>query len=137
MELKGDNAFINIDIISKSNPYATNEWDKKWLKVNVVLKLLGFTANFTSEFLIDDFILFLKSIERIINKETIEIEFKTMEDTFYLKGVLNHLGNIEWIGYAVYPVGNGNKLTFKFESEYNQLEYLRDDLSILIGQYES
>lgn len=131
MELKGDNSFINIEVLGKSNPSAINEWDKKWLRVNVFLKLSGFTADFKSEFLIDDFTLFLNSIIRAINKEVKELEFKTMEDSFYLKGVINYLGNVEWSGYAVHPVGDGNKLTFKFESEYYQLEQLRNYLTKL------
>jgi len=131
MELKGDNAYISIKVHGSSNLSATNEWDKKWLKADVNVKVIGFTADFRSELLIDDFNQFLKTIDEAINKESNEVEFKTMEETFYLKGTVNHLGTLEWIGFAVYPVGDGNKLTFKFESEYLQLERLKTDLMAL------
>jgi len=135
MELKGDNSSISIKVYGKSNPSSENDWDSKWLRVNINIKLIGFTVDFRSEFLTDDFPQFLKSIERAINEKNSEVEFKTMEESFYLKGTINHLGTVEWIGFAIYPAGNGNKLTFKFESEYYQLEQLKNDLIKLCQQW--
>jgi hypothetical protein len=134
MEIKGNNALINIEILGKSNPSATNEWDKKWLMVKIKIKLIGFNADFRTEILIDDFLEFLKSIENALNRNDNEFEFKTMEESIYLKGTINHLGSIEWNGFVVHPVGNGNKLIFKFESEHYQLEKIKDELGIQLYQ---
>lgn len=129
MELKGDDSLINIKVLGWSNPSAINEWDKKWIIVHIYLRIAGFTADYKAEFLCDDLLLFKESIEAALNNKSKEVELKTMEESVYLKGVVNYLGNIEWIGLANYPIGSANKLHFKFESEYCQLVRLEKDLN--------
>lgn len=44
MELVGDNSKLVLEIIGKSYPNSMNEWDRRWLTVNVIINLIGFNG---------------------------------------------------------------------------------------------
>jgi len=136
MQLNGDNAVIELNILGQSSPNSREGWDRKWLTVSIKVTLNGFYANFQTELLSDDFIAFIQSLQKALNTLNGEVELTSLEDTLYLKGVINYKGNVEWSGFLVYPAGNGNKLTFKFESDFYQFERIKNELVADLKTYK-
>ena len=128
MKILGNNSKLILLILGKSNINSINEWDAKWLRVSVDINLIGFTANFKIELVEDDFKQFFNSLNDVLNKTSKVVEFKTMEESIYLKGQITYSGLIEWEGFVQFPIGDGSTLTFKFESDFLQIENLYDSL---------
>ena len=128
MELLGDKSKLNVIIVGKSNPSNLNEWDQKWITVKVKINLIGFTANYKTELLEDDLILFKDSLKSALNKSSDRVELNTLEESIYLEGQITYSGLIEWKGFVQYPIGDGNKLVFNFESDFSQIEKLYNTL---------
>jgi hypothetical protein len=124
MKLIGDSSVIQINILRFSNPSSLNVWDRKWLNAEINIIVHGFTAHFHTQLLIDDFTAFSNSLKNALETQKGEIIFSTLEESVFLKGLITYSGSIEWEGFAMYPVGNGNMLTFKTNSDFNQLEYM-------------
>lgn len=129
MKLIGDSAIIQINIMGFSNPNSMDEWDQKWLNVEVDIKVSGFAAHFNILLLIDDFTSFKASLEKAIEAQKGEIEFNTLEESVFLKGLITYTGSIEWEGFVMYPVGDGNTLKFKTTSDFNQLESMLREIN--------
>lgn len=128
MEILGNNSKLCLDILGKSNRNTTNKWDSKWIQVSVDIKLIGFRANFKIELIEDDFKQFFDSLNPVLNNTADLFEFKTLEESIYLRGKISYLGLIEWDGFVQYPIGDGNILSFKFESDLLQIERVYDSL---------
>lgn len=128
MEILGNNSKLCLEILGKSNLDTINEWDSKWIRVSVDINLNGFRANFKIELMDDDFRQFFDSLNSVLNKTSDVFEFKTLEESIYLKGKVSYSGLIEWEGSVQYPIGDGNVLSFKFESDYLQIEAVYDSL---------
>jgi hypothetical protein len=128
MELIGNSSHVLIKILKYSNPHSADEWDRKWLNIKVMISLNGFQSNYKTQFLIDDFLAFSNMLKKVIEEKEGEVEFKTLEEAFYMKGTVNYIGKVEWEGFALYPIGEGNKLSFKFESDFSQLDKIKNEL---------
>jgi hypothetical protein len=135
MEIIGDNSKLEIKVVGKSNVSSMNEWDKKWIQVQIYVQLIGFKANFRTELIEDDFKQFYFSLKEVLDKKTDTFELKTLEESIYLIGNVTYLGKIEWEDFVQFPIGNGNTLSFKFESDFFQIEKicssLEQELTIL------
>ena len=128
MELIGDNSKLTLEIIGKSNPNSMNEWDRRWLTINVIINLIGFNGRYKLELIQDDLELFKNSLKKVLDRTSDKVEFKTMEESIYLQGEITHSETVKWDGFVQFPVGYGNKLYFKFESEFIQIEKLHNSL---------
>jgi hypothetical protein len=128
MKLIGNKSSIEIITLGKTNPNSSDEWDKRWIKVELKISLEGFISQQRIELLDGDFERLYNSIDLSLKNFLIPIEFETLEESIYLKGNIEQSGQVYWEGYTIYPIGNGNKLSFRFETELAQLDNLLVDL---------
>lgn len=128
MILKGDSTVLQIIILDRINSNALNIWDRKWVNCEVKIRLNGFVADFRNKFLIDDFQNFNDSITESLKDMSKPILFHSLEESIYLKGIIDISGQVFWEGNVIYPVGDGNKLIFRFNTELAQIDTLSNDL---------
>ena len=104
------------------------EWDARWLTINVIINLIGFNGRYKLELIQDDLELFKNSLKKVLDRTSDKVEFKTMEESIYLQGEITYSETVKWDGFVQFPDGDGNKLYFKFESEFVQIEKLHNSL---------
>ncbi len=135
MKIVGDDAQLELDIIRKEHLQSDEEEDKQWLKVSIKASLIGFRAYFTASVRIDELNLFIDSISNVLDVKKGTVELYTMEEPIYLKGIVDHTGNVDWSGVLIYPIGTGSRLNFGFNTDFYQLQRIKDsltrDLSVL------
>ncbi|MBL7869520.1 MAG: hypothetical protein JNM71_16000 [Flavobacterium lindanitolerans] len=124
MKLVGNSSTFEMIVLGKSNPHTLNQYDSKWIKIELKIKLNGFLSHQFIELFKDDLIRFYNSINTSLSNFSIPIFLTTDEDAVYLKGTIDINGQVYWEGFNIYPIGNGNKLSFKFETELAQLDTL-------------
>lgn len=135
MKLKGNNSSFEIKLITKSNPNSIDEWDRKWINSELEILLLGFKANQSIEILYDDLICFYESIKNALNDFSKTIIFSNIEESVYLEGKIETNGQVLWNGFNIYPIGDGNKLIFKFETELAQIDKLFVDIKKALNEF--
>lgn len=128
MRLIGNTSLFEITILGKTRPQSEDEWDRRWIKIELNIKLNGFASRQFIEILSDDFVSFCNSIKNSLNDFSKTIEFITLEESIFLQGTIQYNGQVVWKGYTIYPIGNGNKLSFRFETELAQVDNLYNDL---------
>lgn len=129
MKLIGNNSSVfEIKIKRRSNPNSTHEWDRKWLIVNVNLKLSGFISNFDTEILIDDLNFLDDSLSKFTKEITLLAEFKTLEETIYFKIGKHDNNQFLCSGFLKYPAGSSNKLNFAFECDIGAINSFIKDM---------
>ena len=131
MELKGDTSKFEIEILGRSNPNSTDEWDRKWIEVELKINLNGFNSLQYIELLDDDLIRFNISIGNALKDYSIPIIFDTLEEFLHIEGRINQENNtIFWKGYSINPNDIRNKLDFNFETDIGQIEKLQEELKM-------
>ncbi len=135
MKLKGNDSSLEIKLITKSNPNSIDEWDRKWINSELEILLLGFKANQNIEILYDDLVCFYESIKNALDDFSKTIIFSNIEEPIYLEGKIDINGQVLWNGFNIYPIGDGNKLEFRFETELAQLDKLFVDLKKALNEF--
>ena len=135
MKIVGDNATLEINILGKENPESKDIWDQQWLKTHIRISLDGFKACFEACVMKHEFDSFVDSISSALNTQQGTVELSTLEETIYLKGTINHTGNVEWNGLLIYPVGTGSELHFKFNTDFYQLQRIKDGFTRELSSY--
>ena len=129
MTIVGDDAQLELDIIRKEYSQSDNEEDQQWLEVNIKASLTGFMAYFEASVRIDEFNLFIDSISNVLDTQKGTVELFTMEESICLRGIVDATGNVDWTGVLTYPVGIGDKLQFRFNTDFYQLQRIKDGLT--------
>jgi hypothetical protein len=106
--------------------------DEGGVHSNVSIAVEGHKANFYCWMMYDDFKSFHQNIKDVINGESNKITFSTIEDQVSFTGVVTSDGMIGWNGYTDYPLPDGNRLEFSFDSFLDTLEKTEEELSVLI-----
>ncbi|MPS73178.1 MAG: hypothetical protein E2590_08505 [Chryseobacterium sp.] len=122
-----DSSNLEINFFNKVSPDSSDSNDSKWINVELIIKLNGFTAHQYLQLYEDDILSFIETINLFNRGDSQVVEFNNMEEFFHLKGI-NIESEIHWEGYSIYPIGNGNKLEFKFITSENDLELMKNDL---------
>lgn len=128
MKLIDNTSLFEIILFGKTNPNSYNEWDKKWVRAELKIKLNGFTSHQTIQLLDEDLIRFYNSIKETLKDFSNPIVFNTLEESILLNGIVEPSGQVKWSGHIVYPINDGNKLLFRFETELAQVDNLYNDL---------
>lgn len=123
MNIKGELENINLEIIRGVN---TNDY--QWLMVFVDVKLCGFTASYSVSIELESFTTFLKTLKNSSTDNTQDIVFTTLEDSITLIGKYVDFGKIQWKGKFQYPIGDGNVLNFKMETNATQIQNIINEL---------
>lgn len=129
MKIVGDDAQLELDVIRKEYLQSDNEEDQQWLEVNIKASLIGFRAYFKASVRIDELNLFITSISNVLDDKEGTVKLSTMEEAIYLQGVVDHTGNVNWTGVLIYPIGTGSRLHFGFNTDFYQLQRIKDGLT--------
>ena len=134
MILKSEGRFIELTILQRSYPESTDFEDGNWLETEIKIDVPGFIGLYGANLRTDDFERFYKDLEKLrINQSSI-IEFTTMEEGLYLKGILDMTGNIKWNGMAKSSWGN-SCLTFLMETDYASIDDLLKQMQEVLNEY--
>lgn len=134
MILKSEGRFVEITILRRSFPEHMNYVDGNWLDAEIKIDVPGFKGLYGANLRTNDFECFFKDLEKLQTNQSSIIEFTTLEDGLYLKGILDITGNIQWYGTAKSSWGN-SCLTFLIESDYASIDDLFKQTRELLKEY--
>lgn len=134
MILKAEGRLIEIAVLQRSYPNSKDYEDGNWLDTEMTIVVPGFKGFYGLNIRTDDFERFREDLMKLKSFQLKEIEFTTMEEGIYLKGVLNMSGNIQWKGIAKSSYGN-SCLTFVIETDYASIDDLIKQTSDILNEY--
>lgn len=134
MILKSNGRYLQVTILQRSYAEAVDFEDANWLVAEVKIKVPGFNGLYGTNLRTDDFERFYKSLKRLEIDQSGEIEFTTVEEGIYLKGLLDVTGNIIWEGIAKSSWGE-SRLTFRIESDYTSVNSLLIQVQEILEEY--
>lgn len=115
-------------IIGFTNEEFASFDNEGWIDCDFSIRVDCFDASFSNQLYKQDLEAFLKNIHNCINGQTTTIEFSTIEEFLYLKGIKQENGAIKWNGELLSPHNTSNKLSFNIESDKSVLH----DLSVVL-----
>jgi len=134
MIIKADGRYIEITILHRTHPESIDFEDANWLDAQIKIEVPGFNGLYGTYLRANDFEQFREDLEKIIMYQSDKIEFSTMEEGIYLKGLLNATGNIKWKGVAKSSWG-GSCLTFEIESDYSSINSLLNQAKEILREF--
>ena len=134
MILKSEGKFIEVTILRRSYPESTDFEDGNWIEAEIKIEVPGFKGLYGANLRTDDFERFYKDLEKLKTNQSSKIEFTTMEEGLYLRGLLDMTGNIKWNGTAKSSWGN-NCLTFVLETDYASIDDLLEQTKKVLNEY--
>ena len=134
MEINGGVNKMIIDVLNRTNEDKNDYWNSNWLYTEIKIDVLGFKGFYDTNLRTDDFILFVEGLEKLRSGDSKEVEFNTLEEGIYLKGILEMTGNVQWEGVAKPSDGN-NVLTFKIETDNASIDKLINEAKIISNEY--
>lgn len=135
MLIDGEFSNLEVNLIRRSHPESNDYWDGNWITSELRANLPGFTARISLELRSDELFNLLKSLPQIINGSANGFEFRTLEDSLYIKVEAEPTGTINWHCKITYPVGDGAVLQFSINSDFSQIHSLMKQLEIEMQSY--
>lgn len=134
MILKSEGRFIEITILQRSYPKSTDFEDANWLKSEIKINAPCFKGLYEANLRSDDFERFYNDLEKLKINQSKKIEFTTMEEGIYLKGLLDITGNIKWEGIAKSSWGD-SCLIFKMETDNMSIDSLSKEVQEILQDF--
>lgn len=101
-------------VLGYERPYSGEFYDDNWLKARVEITVGSFSGSFDLSLTTQDFVSFLRQLDRLYQTLKGEAKFQTMESQMEFLLVCNARGGIEVSGYAIDRASDGNRLEFQF-----------------------
>lgn len=134
MMIKGQlGEVLELRVLRRQYENAQNDYDANWLEAEVFIKIPSFNAHYRTYLCSDDFQRFYDDIIYLRNRGINEAEFATMEEGLRLNLKLQKTGSLFCTGKA--DDHSGNSLVFHFVVDNMALDYLIDQLKILLHKY--
>jgi hypothetical protein len=134
MIINGNTGKLEITILRRSYPESTDFEDANWLETDIKIDVMGFKGLYGVNLRTDDFERFYKDLEKLIDNQSSIVEFTTMEEGIYLKGILDMTGNIKWNGTAKSSCAN-SCFTFAIETDYTSIDDLLKQVQKILHEY--
>ena len=134
MILKSEGKFIEVSILRRSRPESTDFEDGNWLESEIKIDVPGFKGLYGANLRSDDFEQFCIDLKKLKSNHAKEIEFTTMEEGLYLKGLLDITGNIKWEGVAK-SSWDSSCLTFRIETDYSTVDRLLNQVQEILNKF--
>lgn len=116
MLLKNDSEFLEIIIIKRMHPEASDYWDANWLEAEIIIEVQGFQARYLTALRTDDFQAFYKQINDLHNNIIDKASFTTMEEGLSLMCTIKTTGTFICVGRARHESGNTLDFTMSFDN---------------------
>ncbi|MBN9564982.1 MAG: hypothetical protein J0G29_02650 [Alphaproteobacteria bacterium] len=128
--LNGDGASIIIDF-----PYEKHGDDKKWVNLNICIKIGEFIGKIFPMFHLSDLELFEKALRSALSST--RAKFENMEDDIKLEFVTSSQGAIQIIGAIKYLSNAQASLAFDFFTDHEALKSFLASISKLLSRHKN
>jgi hypothetical protein len=135
INLDGNEAKIQIEVIGYENPDAQDLSDANWLTCYVSLDIEKFTANFSASFTTNDFELFNNDLIRIVSDFVGSASFVTDEEKLYLNIEITKTGRACVKGLAQIHGKPKAALSFSFDTDQSFLRKTFHGVSAVLQNY--
>lgn len=125
---------VEILILDREFPDATDFWDGNWLNANVTLRTPHFHGTYRTWIRTVELEDFRNALNRLARNEVPAAEFTTMEEQLHLRGRLERRGAVAW---TVRGCGDDREaeLTFSFETDNASIVKVANELGMILEQY--
>ncbi|SIN70035.1 WapI family immunity protein [Algoriphagus halophilus] len=134
-ELKDSGDFIRIELMNLNYPNAELDWDRNWIKSNVIVKAGGFSGQFECDLMTTDFERFKKSLSQLYDKLDGTASFNTMEGQVEIKIKGDGIGHFEADCSVMDDAGIGNKLDFEINFDQTIISEMVRQLNDITKTY--
>ena len=132
---KPSSEFLQVRIIRRGAPEATDFWDGNWLVGSVNIKVGGFSASFEASFRTTEFTQFeteLRALHRILKGKA---ELKTDEAQLGITVTGDGHGHFEARCVARDEAGIGNSLEFRLQFDQTEIPAILTQLEDIVTHY--
>ena len=132
---KPTSEFLQVRIIRRGAPDATDYWDGNWLVGGVSLKVGGFSGNFEADFRTTDFARFESALGALYRTLTGQAELKTDEEQLGITVIGDGHGHFEARCVARDEAGIGNLLDFTLQFDQTEIPAILTQLEHIASQF--
>lgn len=133
--MSGDDARIEIVVISRSHPNCTDYWDGNWITSTISIEIPGYKAQFNADLRTDelkDFANELKVMDKMLKGKA---KLFNLDGYLELEGEINKKGEIYWTVETCYPAGIGAILKFDFCSDQSYLKGIVNEIESILSVF--
>ena len=127
--------YVEVTILGRSAPDATDFWDGNWLLAEVRLRTGGFTGAFRASLRTHEIADFAAELGRLQTALGETAELRTMEKQLELSLVGDGRGHFQIKGEARDEAGMGNELLFALAMDQTELSPLLRQLDDVLSRY--
>ena len=131
----GTAEFVEVEIIGRSVPDATDYWDGNWLVGRVAVAAGGFSGAFDAFFRIDEIQGFRDQLGQLRQTLRGQAALEPMEEQLKLRLEGDGKGHIVVVGQARDVAGTGNVLHFELALDQTYLETLIGSINDILVAY--
>ena len=132
-EVAIDGNLVRIENIQAPAKNSLSDWDKNWLRTNVVIKTGAFEGQFSADFMTTDFERFKQEIKKLDGDFNGVAIFSGYEDYLELNIKGDGIGHFKIKGIA--NDGSSNRLSFEMDFDQTLLNNLYDQLEAITKQF--
>lgn len=135
MILKGENSFLEIDVLSATRSLSADFWENNWLHCSIKGEFPGFLVNCSVTLRTDDFQRCFNDLQHLISFEKKNAFFLTLEEGLMINFILDDTGIIKITGYIIATDLTGCKLEFNFLTDISRVQKFAFEINSLITDY--
>lgn len=133
--ISGDDAKIEIIVISRSHPNFTDYWDGNWITSTIKIEIPGYKAQFSAELRTDELRDFVNELKTMDKKLKGKASLINLDGYLELEGELDKKGRVSWKVETCYPSGIGAVLKFDFCSDQNYLKGIINEIESILSVF--
>jgi hypothetical protein len=127
--------FVDVEIVGRSAPDATDYWDGNWLVSRVTVAAGGFSGAFDAFFRVDEIQGFRDELSHLRQTLRGQAAFAPMEEQLTLRLEGDGKGHITVVGHARDVAGTGNILKFELALDQTYLGTLIGSIDDVLAAY--
>lgn len=135
VNILGEDAKIEIEVLERCHPEAIGSWEGDWVKTTITVEIPGYSAFFQADLRTEEFKDFHDQLATMNSKLERTAMLMSIENAIAAKAVLNSQGSIFWEVATRFPVGEGTLLTFEFGSDQSYLTQLIKELDEVLTEF--
>jgi hypothetical protein len=128
----GEDTQIEIEVIRRKYPNATDYWDINWVDCTVSVNIPGYKAHFSADLTTNEIRDFYSELIRMETNLKGQAKLNNLDGYLDVEGEMNNTGRIIWSAELCYPAGYGAKLSFDFEADQSFLKELIKQLEQIL-----
>jgi hypothetical protein len=135
IQITGDDARIEIEVMGRSHPGSDDYWDGNWLTSSLKINIPGYHVSFICDIRTDELQDFLDELKTLYEQFRGKAQFKNIDNYLHFECEMDKLGKVKWCVETCYPAGYGAVLKFEFESDQSYLPRLMQELNGTLHSY--